>query len=411
MTSNPRRPRDNPTRTVLFEHPATPGWPDRQGALLLRSIATAIVHLSEVPNPGTFALPYAAPVQQALDGVILSCLLMKAEPPESVPQLVEWCSEFPIDNLAFPVPSDIAPPDSYLVDRKTRQPTQICYELALSGVDPTAQQVGRQAMDDAAELCRDDDSPDTYRAFRELLINRPVLTGRELATLPNDGTGLEILAAPLRALYIPAAASHRDHNTRTYTACGYCRTLLHPMVHGGLVCERDTCRLRGTTKRGREYRADDNDGGTHQLIRPLRQWVAGPGTLEQELAERLQKYGAVVQLWPSYGTYGLHVRFPCGQSWAVEVKDWSSAALLGTSARPPAADPPYDRCFWAVPRIRLHADTGYRNRFRIHGAGPNSARLELVGIDDLARAARRQSAAVPGRHAPSGPPLPAEGLF
>ncbi|AXI78776.1 hypothetical protein C7M71_016475 [Peterkaempfera bronchialis] len=405
-----RQPRNTPTRTASFDHPATPGWPDRQGALLLRGIATAIVHLSEVPNPGTFALPYAPPVQQALDGVVLTCLLMKADPPESVPQLVEWCSTSTIDNLSFPVPPDLAPPGSRLVDRDTRQPTQICYELALSGVDPTAQQVGRQAMDDAAELCRDNDSPDTYRALRELLINRPVLTGRELATLPSDGTGLELLAAPLRDLYVSAPASHLDLDTRTYTACGHCRTLLHPTVDGELVCERDACRLRGTVKRGREYQADDN-GGTHLLIRPLRQWVSGPGVLERQLAKRLQKYGAVVQLWPSYGTYGLHVRFPCGQSWAVEVKDWSSAALLGTSARPPAADPPYDRCFWAVPRIRLQADTGYQNRFRIHETSPSAARLELVGIDDLVRAARQQLAAVPDRHAPTEPPPPAEGLF
>ncbi|WP_328959316.1 hypothetical protein [Kitasatospora purpeofusca] len=406
-----RQPRDTPIRTAPFDHPATPGWPEQQGALLLRGLATAIVHLSEVPNPGTFALPYAAPVQQALDGVVLTRLLMKADPPESVPQLVEWCARFPIDNLPFPTPTGIAPPDSRLLDEETRQPNRICYELALSGVDPTAQQIGRQAMEDAAELCRESDSPDIYQAFRELLVTRPVLTGRELALLPADGKGLEVLAAPLRALYLPVPASHLNRDTRTYTACGRCRTLLHPTVHGGLVCERDTCPARGAVERGREYRADDIDGGTYQLIRPLRQWVSEPGVLEQQLAERLRKYGAAVQLWPSYGSYGLHVRSPQGKSWAVEVKDWSSAALLGASTRPPTAGPPYDRCFWAVPRVRLQQDTGYRNRFRLHGTGPGSLQLELVGIDDLVGIAHRERAALPDPGAPTGHPLPVEGLF
>ncbi|MFE2108879.1 hypothetical protein ACFXAF_23865 [Kitasatospora sp. NPDC059463] len=375
----------------------------------MRGIATALVHLGEVPNPGTFTLPYPAPVQQALDGVVLTCLLMRAQPPESVPQLVEWCANLPIDNLAFPVPVGLAPPGSFLLDPTTRQPTQICHELALGGIDPTAQQVGRQAMADAAEICREDDSPETYLAFRELLVNRPVLTGRELATLPSEGTGLDLLTAPLRALYVPAAASHRAPDSTVYTACGHCRALLHPTVDRGLVCERDACRVLGEVERGREYRPDDNDGGTHQLIRPIRQWVSGPGIMEQELAARLRKLG-VVQLWPSYGTYGLHVLFPSGQSWAVEVKDWSSATLLADSARPPIPDPPYDRCFWAVPRVRLQADARYRRSFQGHGTGPTS-RLELVGFEELVRAARREPTAASDCRSPNGRPLPPEGLF
>ncbi|MER7909936.1 hypothetical protein [Streptomyces sp. NPDC096068] len=373
--------------SVAQDHPAAEGWSSRHGVPLLRSVATAMVELSQVENPGTFALPYPDSVQSALDRMVLTCLLLKAKPPGSVPKLVHWCTIRPVDNWVFPIPSDIAPRGSLLVDPSTFQPTQLCYEWA-GGNDGTGLRPSdRKPLDDAAAICREEDRPDVYRAFRELMIKRPVLTGREFATLPSKGTGLELLQQQIQSVYLPAPLHHMDPVSRTFTACGRCRTLLHRTRRGDLVCELDTCRGKGPVKRGREYGVEDS-GGVLLLTRSLRQWVAGPGRIELRLAGVLERVGAMIQLWPSYGAYGMSVALPDGQTWAVEVKDWVSGALLGRSASLPPQDPPYDRCVWAVPRRRLRAHPSYENEFMRFRSG-GSTEPGLVSVENLSRTVRQ----------------------
>src|SRR5260370_2273679 len=66
------------------------------GMTLLRTVATAVLDLSDVPNPGTFTLPYPAEAQRALDRTVLACLLRGAEPPRRVPGLLVSCREIPV---------------------------------------------------------------------------------------------------------------------------------------------------------------------------------------------------------------------------------------------------------------------------------------------------------------------------
>ncbi|MEV1091610.1 hypothetical protein [Streptomyces microflavus] len=369
---------------------------------LLRAVATAVVHLSHVDNPGTFALPYPDSAQSVLDSMVLTCLLLKAEPPRSVPQLVDWCTVRTVDNWVFPIPPGVAPPGSHLVDPTTRQPTQLCYEWADSD-DTGLRRTGKENMDAVAMICREENCPDVYHAFRELLIKNPVLTRRELSTLASRGTGLELLQQQIQAVYLPAPAHHMNSRIGTFTACGRCRFLLHRTLEGALVCERDACRSRGPVRHGREYGAGDS-GGVFLLIRPLRQWVASPGHAEMHLAKSLESAGATVQLWPSYGSYSLHIALPDGRSWAVEIKDWASGALLGRTAALPPQDPPYDRCVWAVPRGRVRAHHSYRDEFLRHSTGAARSGPDLVSSDDLLRAVRT---IVAGAGAPFAP----EGLF
>ncbi|MFE3117992.1 pPIWI_RE_Y domain-containing protein [Streptomyces niveus] len=76
----------NPDRTVR-----TARWSEADGVLLLRSVATAMVRLGEAGDPGTAsAVPYPEEAQRALNATVLTCLLLKARPPESLPELVEW---------------------------------------------------------------------------------------------------------------------------------------------------------------------------------------------------------------------------------------------------------------------------------------------------------------------------------
>ncbi|MFF5719874.1 hypothetical protein [Streptomyces buecherae] len=356
------------------------------GVLLLRSVATAMVRLSEVGDPGTATLPYPDEAQRALNNTVLTCLLLKARPPESLPELVEWAAHRPVDRWPVRLPPDVVPPESLLLDEATRQPTQLCYEWAVDAEDSAARHSEQRYMAIASRRCREEDYPEAYRAFRLLLVRRPVLTHRELTTLPAAVDGdLGSLGDLLYDVYQPAPAGYLDWERRSYTSCARCHTLLHPMAGGALWCEQRRCRDLGTVRRGREYQADD-DGGVQLLLRPLRQWVSAPGVLEMRLARQLTGIGADVELWPGFGAYGMRVRCPDGTTLAVDHKDWASPALLGRRAAPPPPDPPYDRCVWVMPAARLRDHPDFRATFERYRS---SASPELMTDRELLRTARQ----------------------
>ncbi|MEV0266939.1 hypothetical protein AB0I49_37150 [Streptomyces sp. NPDC050617] len=388
-------------------------WAEAEGILLLRSIATGMVRLSQVANTGATTLPYPDEAQRALNSTILTCLLLKAEPPTSLLKLVEWAAHRPVDRWPAALPPDAVPPGSLLLDKATRQPTQLCYEWAVDAEDSASLYSEQRYMTIAAQRCQEEVHPEAYHAFRRLLVRRPVLTHRELTTLPAAGNGeLEALGDLLRDIYQPTPASYLDQEQRTYTACARCHTLLHPTTEGGLWCERQRCRDMGTVRRGREYRAD-HGGGIHLLIRPLRQWVSEPGTWEIRMARRLTNNGADVELWPGFGNYGMRVRLPDGTALAVDCKDWASPALLGRQAKPPPPDPPYDRCTWVVPSARLRDRPGFRATFERYRS---SSSPDLITDRELVGTVRQLVGPVALRNRHTGMALdrgdePREGLF
>jgi hypothetical protein len=142
----------------------------------------------------------------------------------------------------------------------------------------------------------------------------------------------------------------------------------------------------------------DEAGELLQLERPLRQFVTAPGQAETELETQLSALGLRVRMWPAYDAYDLHITFPDGWVWAVDVKDWAHPAFLGRAARPVPQEPPYNEAFWVVPQSRADDRPGYvasyeRNR-------PAAARgLELLtdtALIERARARRDEAEGVHG---------------
>ncbi|MCF6475398.1 hypothetical protein FAF44_44630 [Nonomuraea sp. MG754425] len=364
---------------------AAADWAAYQGIPLVRTLAGAMLALDAQTGLDAFTLPYPPEAQRALDRTVLACLLREATSPASLTELVSWCKEVPLADWPVDLPADAIGPEDRLLDADSGRPTELCHEWAERTRDSALAFRDREIIHTALRLCRAFGEEEAYTAFRGLLVNRPVLTAPESFEVLNDLV-LEPVHELIRRIYLPVPDSYRYDGE--YVCCGRCLTLLTP-VHGGeWWCERDRCRRQGPAPLGRRLRPEEM-GEVHQVERPVRQFVTGPGRAEAALEKELTALGLAVRMWPGYDAYDLLVTFPNGHRWAIDVKDWANPLFLGRSARLVPKEPPYDEAFWVVPHHRVAARRDYvsvyeRNR-------PSQARdLPLLTDTDLIRRARAQ---------------------
>jgi hypothetical protein len=350
---------------------------------LLRTIAGGIVRLGEIVSPGAFSLPYPADAQRALDQVALACLLRGEPPPHSLPDLITWCAQRPVREWPLRLPPEQAAPSDRLLDPHTRTPTQLCYEWALRVQDTGTELYEQHVMLSAISVCRSAGAPESYTAFRRLLIEHPVLTRGELVLL-NGKPALAPVMDLVREAYHPAPTGSAADGC--FAACSRCRCLLIPAAADGWWCEQDRCRGEGTAKPGTRYRSDQE---VLHLARPLRIFVTGPGRAEIELERRLGALGLQVDLWPEYDAYDLLVHLPGRRRWAVDVKDRASPALLGMNAARLPTVPAHDAAFLVVPQYRFRDRPDYRTVFA-HYCTPETAQAVTLLTDrELVRRARQ----------------------
>ncbi|TKK85376.1 hypothetical protein FDA94_26065 [Herbidospora galbida] len=339
-----------------------PDGPVHNGVPLLTTLATALLKLETHQGLEGFTLPYPAEAQRALDRTVLACLLRGAQPPASLAQLLDWCRERPISDWPLDLPADLVSGDDRLLDPLSGRPTELCHEWSERSRDSAAEYLERLYIREALTRCRDYGEEDAYSAFRRLLVERPVLTAAEFFEVLGD-LQLEPVHHVIGKAYVDVPRSFaRDGR---FVACGRCLTLLVPTRDGGWWCERDRCQRFGPPPAGRELLVDEV-GELRQLMRPLRQFVTGPGRAEIDLETALGVLGVHVQMWPGFDSYDLRVTFPDGWVWAIDVKDWASPVFLGRSARPVPAEPPYDEAFWVVPDHRATERHDYVDVFKRH---------------------------------------------
>ena len=360
-------------------------WAPHDGIALLRALAGGLIALERVTRLDAFTMPYPAEAQRALDRTALACLLKGAAPPRSMAELIDWCATRPLSDWPLNLPAGTVGPEDLLLDGESARPTELCHEWAERSRDAAGEHLDRVVIHTALRLCREYGQEETYSAFRDLLVNRPVLTSAEAFEVATD-----LLMEPVREIiswiYQPVPASYL--NDGAYATCGRCLTLLTPTRDGTWWCERDRCRRQGPPPIGRRL-CPEEVGEVVQLRRPLRQFVTGPGRAEMELARALKRLGLTVRMWPGFDSYDLHVTFPAGRVWAIDVKDWASPTLLARTARPVRPDPPYDEAFWVVPRRRVDDRPGYITTFeRIRP--PEAHGPRLLPDDELIELARER---------------------
>jgi hypothetical protein len=364
-----------------------PDWLENPDVVLLRDIATAVMRLDEVAELDSFTLPYPPDAQRALDGLILACLRSGARPPAGVPEMIRWCRTRPLGSWPLDaLPLDLFSGGNRLIDPDSGRPTQLCGELEVKGFGhSTGRQYARLVIREAMNACRAANLPQSYTAFRRLLVTRPVLTGAEWPDVSTD-LYLDPVQFLIDEVYAPAPAGQGEDGASV--ACARCLTLLVPLAGGGWWCERDRCRRLGPPPPGRRLLPDEV-GGVWQLRRPLRQFVTGPGHAEVELEGKLRRLGLAVEMWPGFDAYDLRVAFPDGHIWAIDVKDWAHPGFLGRAAGLVRSEPPYDEACWAVPRYRVRERRDYLETFArerpTHAAG-----LRLLSDEQVVEAAQKR---------------------
>ncbi|MFJ7266391.1 hypothetical protein ACIQV3_06925 [Streptomyces sp. NPDC099050] len=384
----------------MTEQQLVPDWLSNPDVVLLRDVATAVLHLAAVDSLDSFTLPYPAAAQRAVNALVLQCLRNGAAPPAGVPEMMRWArnrplASWPLDRL----PIDLFDTADRLIDKDSGEPSQLCHELAVRGFhgDSTGRQYDRMVIHEAMRACRAMSSPESYTAFRRLLVTQPVLTEADWAEVSTD-LFLDPVRYLIEEIYAPVPLGFRRGGS--YLCCHRCLTLLHPVSETDWWCERDQCRYQGPAPHGRAL-VTAEVGEIRQLRKPLRQFVTGPGQAETSLENGLRALGLAVEMWPGFDAYDLRITFPDGHVWAVDVKDWAHPAFLGRSATAVRAEPPYDEACWVVPDFRVRARRDYLAVYAKERAEAANG-LSLLTDKQLRQAARLRMSGQRGPEASIG---------
>jgi pPIWI_RE three-gene island domain Y/REase associating with pPIWI_RE len=324
-------------------------------------VATGLIKLVRDGGQGqSLCLPYVPDLQRGLNRLAVAALRRGVAPPQGIADLISWCKR-PISEWPLDLPEDVVEGGARLLDEDL--PTGFCDAWACATDDAEAEVTEQHVMLGALSVCQSARAPESYVAFRRLLIDRPVLTAFELQQCLIDPQ-VERLGDQIRAAYAAAPAAARADGL--YYACAHCRNLLLRTVKGDLVCEDAGCRrTRRVVETGRSIDARE---GVSWLIRGLRHFVAAPGRAELRLAERLRRLGVEVTLWPAYDRYDLRLLFPDGEAWAIDVKDWADPVVLarrlnerGSPPIPP--EPSWTRAYFIFPDERRTERPDYVRAF------------------------------------------------
>ena len=360
-----------------------------QDELTLHLIASGVlraVGLAEKGNP--LSVPYPIPLQLGLDQLVLASIRRDAKPPQGVPDLMHWC-QHPIGSW----PLDLSGHEDILVESLLDGllPTEICEAWACASADVEAELTEQELLRSALSVCQNASAPQSYVAFRRLLIEMPVLTSFELQKKISEPE-LERLRTHLTTAYEPAPIACSTESQQ-FHCCAECGNLLLRTGSGGMICEEQRCRRKqanGAVSVGRTIHARDVP---MWLNRGLRRFVAAPGRAELRLEIKLRKLGLNVELWPAFDRYDLRVSFPDGDVWAVDVKDWADPCLLAKRIQadgetPIPTTPFWTKAYFVFPDERKIERPDYvrafNNRFP-HKSKHISAEFEVKFLADVKR--------------------------
>jgi hypothetical protein len=331
-----------------------PPWlPD--GKIVVAQLASGVIdYYQSVSSAEPFRLPYPANLQTALDRLTLLAWHQGAPPPSSVIELLHWAATPFGDWKVSLGDAEVDPEESLL---SYGRPNATCEELGSLRGDVEGEVRENALIAAVMDKTRAANAPDSYVAFRQLLIEQPSITALgldeqlarpELAAL-TDQVRQAYLAAPLEAI--------ADGIVRT---CGGCNGLRLPLEDARTWTCVDACCPAPHTP-GSEHPAAE---GVWWLRRELRTFIVGPGRAELRIANTIRNKGVPVLLWPDFDACDLSV-FET-RPWAVDVKAWRNPLRLAHRLRQRPFRPPAgaDRTYIVIANEQVKAQPRYIERLR-----------------------------------------------
>jgi hypothetical protein len=333
--------------------------------LTLHLIATGLVEFMTqyIEKAKPLKLPYPKSLQHGLDKLVVACLRSGMTPPQGVPDLLIWCRDKPIAQWPIkPSVDEAFYAEDKLLDDYTPTVTRICEDWACANPEVEDELTERKFFLEVLTTCQNANAPETYVAFRRLLINDPVLTELELQQHRIE-PDLVLLAEAMQLAYEPAPIAYCVE--RHFHCCSNCGNLLRQEKSGQFLCETDHCRMMGKYRSQRQIK---EELGVMRLKRGLRRFIALPGLAELRLEKKLTKLGLQVELWPNFDKYDLRIVFPNDEVWAVDVKDWANPFLLArkVNENPIPNAPSWEQAYFIFPNERKKQRSDYLRAFRNH---------------------------------------------
>ena len=198
------------------------------GQILVAQLASGIAEFAEQVDSGApFRLPYPVNLQAAFDQLTLLAWHQGVAPPGSVVELLQL-AEVPFGEWAIALPDAyVDPEESLLVHGRLGT---ICEELGSLRGDVAGEMRENFLIRVVIDKCRAADAPDSYVAFRQLLIERPAITALDLDTALTRPE-LAPLSDELRSAYVPAPPEAISDGVDLDRGEGLTRTVQAAMEH------------------------------------------------------------------------------------------------------------------------------------------------------------------------------------
>ena len=179
-------------------------------------------------------------------------------------------------------------------------------------------QVQEQVLMDVLNYCRGHQLAEEYRAFRQLVITKPVLEYSEYRRILSSSE-LRLLQDFLVKSYIDLD-KFEEHDV--YHFCPRCGYVQRKLANGTYHCRHKFCDRLSVNLPPKPTIPGDK-ANRYKIVTPgIHEFGTVPGISEIYLAQEFRKLGLKVTLWAEIDEYDLLVEFDKKRRWAIDVKDW-----------------------------------------------------------------------------------------
>lgn len=281
----------------------------------LRYLATGLAEWEKREPRKRAQIPEA--LRMGMSQMYFTSLQQQQKAPENLPRFFEWAANPVVEWLPALAIKHLSPEASLIEDGLI---SDFALQWQVSGFD-VEMQVQEKVLQDVLEYCRGrklGNPEEAYRAFRKLIITKPVLHYSEYRRLLSSS-----LLRPLRDFLLQAYVDLVNlAEDDTYHFCPRCKYIQQKRPDGTYRCRNLTCERLCTNISTIQLISKEEAENFKAVLPGIHRYGTIPGIWEIRLAEELSRLGIQVTLWPEIDEFDLLVEFSSKLRWAIDVKDW-----------------------------------------------------------------------------------------